>query len=132
MRSPQASVAHSYGSPFFSLGLFMAKGDWGTVNWSEVGIVASCSAFIGVLRLLYLIRRGRKFVWFDVILEPCLALLGGMLAWGVMEVTDSPDVMQAVLTSLGAWGGPRTIHYFEKKYMGEIPPTAPAPLDTMR
>lgn len=110
----------------------MAKGDWASVNWQEVTLVASCSAAIGILRLLYLLRRGRQFSWFDVVLEPCLAVFGGMLAWGVLEVTSSPDVLQVVITSLGAWGGPRTIHYFEKRYMGGVQPTAPAPLDGLQ
>jgi hypothetical protein len=72
-----------------------------------------------MVRLLYLIRRGRRFHWLDVILEPALAVFGGALMWAGLEVTDAPDVAQMVVTSLGAWGGPRTIHWLELKYFGE-------------
>jgi hypothetical protein len=94
------------------------KGSWGSINWSEFWGAIGMSAFIGVVRTLQLLRNGRKFVWFDFILEPALAVIGGMLAWGVTEVTNAADVLQAVFTSLGAWGGPKTIRHFERKYLG--------------
>lgn len=78
------------------------------------------SAFIGVVRMLYMIRKGRKFMWFDLMLEPCLAVMGGMMVWGLTEVTSAPDVVQGVLTSLGAWGGPRTIQWLETKYFPDV------------
>ena len=41
-----------------------------------------------------------------------------MLVWALTEYTSTPDVLQAALTSLGAWGGPRTVHTLEMKYFG--------------
>ncbi len=94
------------------------KSDFDGVNpWEVIGTIVA-SAFLGMVRFLYLLRRGRKFKWFDLILEPCLAIIGGLLMWAVNEATKTPDLVQAVMTSLGAWGGPRTIHYLELKYMG--------------
>lgn len=95
----------------------MSRGDWDSVNWQEFAGVIAMSAGIGVVRLLYLLRRGRRFKWFDLLLEPSLAMIGGMLVWAGAETTDLTDVWQAALTSLGAWGGPRTIHWFERKYL---------------
>lgn len=94
------------------------KGDWNSINWPEFWSAVGMSTFVGLTRLLYLIRRGRKFVWFDVILEPMLAIIGGLLCWAIGEVTSIPDVVQACLTSLGAWGGPKTIRRFELKHLG--------------
>lgn len=103
-----------------------------SVSLLELGGVIMGSAFLGFVRFLYLLRQGRAFKWFDIILEPCLAVIGGTLMWGVNEATKTPDLMQAVLVSLGAWGGPRTIHYFERKYMGgsrrDDKPTVPGEL----
>lgn len=94
------------------------KGDWGDVNPNEVIMTLGISAAIGITRLLYLVRRGRSFVWFDIILEPCLAVLGGMLVWGVATVAGLPGIMVTILASLGSWGGPKTIHMLELKYLG--------------
>lgn len=96
----------------------MAKGDFGDVNWGEAIGAAVMSASVGVIHMLYLIRQGRKFRWIDVMLEPSLALIGGMLMWAVAEVSPIPDLLQAAMTSLGAWGGPKTIHMMELKYFG--------------
>jgi hypothetical protein len=79
---------------------------------------AGGALFVGLIRFLYLLQRGRKFKWFDLILEPCLAIFGGMLVWALGEVANTPDLMQMVLSQIGAWGGPRTIHLLEVKYMG--------------
>jgi hypothetical protein len=108
------------------------KGDFDHVNWFEFLWVVAVSAGIGAIRLLYLIRRGRSFRWIDAVLEPALAIFGGALTWGATELTNAPDVLQMVLTSLGAWGGPRTVHRLEVKYFGGSrfgDPTAPAELD---
>lgn len=87
------------------------------------------SASIGFVRFLYLLRRGRRFVWFDAILEPCMAVIAGMLVWGLAEITNMPGIMKTVLASLASWGGPKTIHMLELKYLGGRkkgdPPTAP-------
>lgn len=99
----------------------MNKGSWAEVDWREVVATLAGSATIGAIRLLYLLRKGKKrFHWFDLVLEPCLAVFGGMLLWALTEVTDTPDVIQAVFTSLGAWGGPRTIHWAEMRYFGKL------------
>lgn len=92
--------------------------DWGDVNLRELFGVIGMSAFVGVVRFLYLLRRGRKFKWFDLILEPCLAIIAGLMVWAVGSLTDMPLMMQLVLSNLGAWGGPRTIHWMERRYMG--------------
>lgn len=94
------------------------KGDFSDVNWAEALGAFAMSASVGIVHALYMIRRGRKFKWFDMLLEPLLAVMGGMILWAIGEVATVPDIMQAVLTSLGAWGGPRTIHAMEVKYLG--------------
>lgn len=96
----------------------MSKGDFDGISWSEVlGATAMCAS-VGMIRALYMIRRGRKFRAFDFLLEPCLAVVGGMCMWGLIEVTSAPDSVQAVMTSLGAWGGPKTIQWLELRYLG--------------
>ena len=93
-------------------------GSWSSVNWTEVlGIVAS-SAVIGLTRAMYLIRRGRKFRWLDIALEPSLAVFAGMLVYLILSATQTPDVVRAAFVSLGAWGGPKTIHWAELKLLG--------------
>ena len=91
---------------------------WDKVNLSEVVGSAVVSLGVGMLRLLTLIRDKRRVRWVEIVLEPCLAVFAGMLVWAVTEYTDTPDVLQAALTSLGAWGGPRTVHLLEMKYFG--------------
>lgn len=96
----------------------MEKGDWNDVDLREFLGAVGVSISIGLVRFLYLLRRGRQFHWFDVVLEPALAVFGGLCMWALMEVSAAPDMLQAVITSLGAWGGPRTIHWLEVRYMG--------------
>lgn len=105
-------------------------GEFKDINGTEVIATVVASASLGIVRLLYLIRKGREFKYVDLILEPCLAVFGGMLFWATSEVTQANDILQAVLTSLGAWGGPRTIHWAEKKYLGGSRNTDSVPLDT--
>lgn len=93
-------------------------GNWSSINWSEVLGTALGAATVGLIHMLYMFRRGRRFRWLDVLLEPLLALLAGMMVWGLLEVTSVPDIIQGVFTSLGAWGGPKTIHWLEVKYFG--------------
>lgn len=96
----------------------MEKPGWESVNISEVIGSALISLGIGMIKLLMLIRRGRRVKWADYLLEPSLAVFGGMLAWALSEVATAPDVLQAAMTSLGAWAGPRFIHKMEVKYFG--------------
>lgn len=98
------------------------------MNWTEVGYTAASSFIVGLLRALYLIRRGRRFRWLDLVLEPCLAVFAGLMIWALASVTGTPDVIRAVLTSLGAWGGPKTIHLLEIRYLGGSRITDNAPL----
>ena len=96
----------------------MAKGDLPDINWAEFVGVLAMSASVGLVRIAIAVRRGRKFKWIDIIADPGMAVLGGMVVWLVTEPTPVPDAMQAALTSLGAWGGSRTLHALEKKYLG--------------
>jgi hypothetical protein len=110
------------------------KGDWSDVNLHEALLTMGTSFSIGLIRLLYILRQGRrKFVWFDLILEPCLAVLAGMLIWCIGEISGVPGIMKTVLASLGSWGGPKTIHALELKYLGnrrrDDVPSKPVPLD---
>ena len=93
-------------------------GSWASVNWSEVMAAIAGSAIVGLIRTMELIRRGREFRWIDIILEPCMAVIAGMMVWAAAESVGTPDVFKAMLVSLGAWGGPKTIQYLEIKYLG--------------
>lgn len=94
--------------------------DFDNINALEALGVAGGAFFVGVIRFLYLLQRGRKFKWFDLVLEPCLAVIGGMMIWALAEAAQTPDLVQTVLSQIGAWGGPRTIHMLEMKYMGGV------------
>ena len=96
----------------------MDKGSFEDVNWGEFFTAISISLGVGMLRFLMKVRRARKIRWIDAIIEPGIAVLAGLMMWGLAEVTQVPDVLQAVLTSLGAWGGNRTLHRMERKYLG--------------
>lgn len=94
------------------------KGDWADVNLHELWVTVGITAVIGLTRLLFLIRKGRKFIWVDLILEPLLAVIAGMLMWGLATLAGLPGIMVTVLASLGSWGGPKTITMLEAKYLG--------------
>lgn len=96
----------------------MSDGGWDKVNLGELVGSALVSAGVGMIRVLMLIRAGRNVAWVDVILEPSIAIFAGMCAWALTEVANSPDVLQAVMTSIGAWSGPRLIRQLEKRYFG--------------
>lgn len=98
----------------------MAKGDWGDINLWEVITATLTAGGVGMIRFLMLLRKGRKLRWFDFLLEPCLAIFAGMLVWGLSEMVHTPDLMQLVLSNLGAWGGPKTIQALEVKYLGPM------------
>lgn len=102
------------------------------IDFKEAIATAGGAMFVGLVRFLFLLRRGRRFKWFDLVLEPCLAIMGGMMTWAICEATKTPDLLQVVMSQLGAWGGPRTIHVLELKYMGGSragdPPTKPGDL----
>lgn len=107
----------------------MEKGSFDAINWWEFFTAAAVSAGVGMIKVLQLLRSRRKFRWIDALFEPAIAIFAGMLVWGVSEVVDMPDVLQTVLTSLGAWGGPRTIHNLERKYLGGSRSSDTAPGD---
>lgn len=97
--------------------------------------MASISAMVGFVHALLIARRAKRIRLFDLILEPMMAMIGGMLIWSLTIEISMPDVMHAALTSLGAWGGPRTIHVLERKYFGgtradDTQITGPAPLSS--
>jgi len=107
------------------------SGSWASVDWHEVFATIGASALIGAIRMGYLVRRGREFRLIDLVLDPSLAVLGGMLAWAAAEYAGTPDLMQAIGTSLGAWAGPRLIVVMERKYLSSLGGnTGPAPLDS--
>jgi hypothetical protein len=95
---------------------------WEKVNWTEVAGSALVSFTVGIIRVLALLREKRKIHWVDAFLEPSLAIFAGLLMWAIGEVASAPDLLQAVFTSLGAWGGPHTIRKLEEKYMGKDMP----------
>ena len=106
---------------------------WATVNWNEVLGAASMALIVGLVRIGHLINKGRKWSWFDVVIEPAVSVVGGMMVWAICEYLGTPDIMQGVMTSLGSWGGPRTIAYLDQKYLRSIGSperaTRPAPLE---
>lgn len=71
-----------------------------------------------MIRLLIFIRDHRRVHWVNMILEPSMAVFGGMVFWAMAEHWQWPDLIQAVGTSIGAWGGPRTIHWAERRFLG--------------
>lgn len=85
---------------------------------TEIVVATSASAAVGLIRLLHYVRKGRTLKFVDVLFEPLVAVFAGLCAWGLTEVTNVPDVLQAVMTSVGAWAGPRLINNLEKKYFG--------------
>lgn len=107
----------------------MNKGDWASVNWDEFWLLCAASAGVGMIRFLRLLRAGKQVRVIDAVYEPMIAVFAGMVVWAIFEVTGIPDVFQAALTSLGAWGGPRTIHKLERKYFGGTRSTDFADLD---
>lgn len=92
---------------------------WEKVNITEVIGSALISVGVGMIRLMMFIRLKRQVRFIDVLLEPSLAVLGGMVMWAIAEAAGAPDVIQSVVTSLGAWGGPHTLNRLEQKYLGE-------------
>jgi hypothetical protein len=96
----------------------------------EACSAVAASAAIGAMRLGYLVRKGREFKAIDLILDPSLAVFGGMLAWMTAALAGSPEIARGIATSLGAWAGQRLIVVMEKRYLNSIAPeTLPAPLD---
>lgn len=94
------------------------SGDWGKVDLGELLGSALISLGVGMIRLLMYIRNHRHVTWVSVLLEPSLAIFAGMALWALTEYANTPDLVQAVMTSIGAWGGPRTIHGLERRYFG--------------
>ena len=91
---------------------------WGRVDLGEVLGSALISLGVGVIKLMQYIREKRKIRVVDVLLEPSLAVFGGMAMWAIAEYSGMPDLIQAVATSIGAWGGSKTIHRLDRKYFG--------------
>lgn len=95
-------------------------GGWGRVSFPEVMGAITVSVSIGFVKTLLLLRKAQSIRKVDWILEPSLAVVGGMMIWAITEWTDTPDLLQAVMTSLGAWGGPQVINALERKYLGPL------------
>jgi hypothetical protein len=91
---------------------------WEKVNVQEIIGSAIIAGGVGVIRFLMLVRKARRVRFVDVVLEPSIAIFAGMCAWALSEAAGTPDVLQSVVTSVGAWSGPRLIHNLEKKYFG--------------
>ncbi len=96
----------------------MAKGDWGEVSLWEVAGIAMVSMTVGAVKLLQAVRRGRKFRYIDVFLEPGMACISGMVIWALTETQPIPDVLQASMVSVAAWAGPRMMHRMEVHFFG--------------
>lgn len=94
------------------------KGGLAGINLHELGIVMSISFVIGITRVLQMIRKGRQVRWFDWIIEIVVVLLAGGGTWALFEVTATPDILQLVASWIGAWGGPRTLHWLEYRMLG--------------
>lgn len=94
------------------------KDSWGHVDISEVIGSALISLGVGMIKLMQYIREKRKIRAVDIMLEPSLAVFGGMAMWALAEYGGMPDLVQAVATSVGAWGGSKTIHRLDRKYFG--------------
>lgn len=110
----------------------MDKGSFDSVNWWEFATATAVSAGVGMIKVLQIIRARKQFRWIDALFEPAIAVFAGLLVWGLGEWQSVPDVLQSVLTSLGAWGGPRTIHKLERKYLGGTRSSDFTPLDDAR
>lgn len=95
-------------------------GSWGSVDWREVASTVAASAAVGAIRLGYLIKLGRRWTWFDVVVEPSLAVMAGVLAWALTEYQSIPDLPQSVCTSIAAWAGPRFMAALEANYISKI------------
>ena len=92
---------------------------WEKVDINELLGSAAISLGVGVVRLLMVVRDARRQIRVvDVVLEPLMAVFGGMALWALAEHADTPDLVQAVMTSLGAWGGPQTVRKLEYKLLG--------------
>lgn len=92
--------------------------DLDKISNTELVVATSASAAVGIIRLLSAIRKGRRLKVVDVLFEPLVAVFAGLCAWGMTEVTNVPDILQTVMTSVGAWAGPRLINTLERKYFG--------------
>jgi len=99
------------------------------------------SAFVGFVRLLYLIRQGRRrWRLVDIIVEPSIAVIAGVSAWYLAMYQGAPPLLQPVIVSMAAWAGPRFMATLEAKYVAKlgiepseldgarVPPTAPGRL----
>lgn len=93
------------------------KGDWSHIDWSEASAALLASFAVGVIRLAIAVRKARQVRIVDIIIEPGLAVIGGMTVWFLVEDTNASDSMQAALTSLGAFGGGKTLAMLERRYL---------------
>lgn len=113
-----------------------------TARWSDVMPTILVSAFIGFVRLLYLIRQGRRrWRLVDIVVEPSIAVIAGVSAWYLSMYQGAPPLLQPVIVSVAAWAGPRFLATLEAKYLNRLgveptpldkeqaPPTAPGRFD---
>jgi LydA holin phage, holin superfamily III len=96
----------------------MSDPSWKDVNWWEFAGSVGVSLGVGMIRLLVFIRERRRFRWVDILVEPLTAVFAGSLVWLFLEHVKAPELLQMGMVSLGAWGGPRTVHMLEVKYFG--------------
>lgn len=82
----------------------------------EVVAMAGVSFSVGVLKLATLIRDKRRVRWIDILIEPSFAVFAGLLSWAISKHLHTPHLIELVIVSLAAWGGPKTINALEKKY----------------
>ena len=97
----------------------MDRGSLDSINPWEFVAALSIALVTGMIRFLMFVRKSRgKFRWFDLALEPLLAVLGGMLVWAINVGLGTPEVVRMAFVSVGAWAGPRAIHFYERKLFG--------------
>jgi hypothetical protein len=65
-----------------------------------------------------MLRRGRKYHWFDLVLEGCIAIIFGMIVWKSLEIIVAYEWIQASLAILAGWGAPKSLHALERKVIG--------------
>lgn len=76
------------------------------VDWRDLTTVVASSAAVGMIRLGYLIQRGRAFRIIDLLVDPSMAVLAGVIAWSLADYSQATHQIQLVGSFLASWAGP--------------------------